>query len=136
MAEELDALESHSVKIDVLLGDVPQNGSWEVLLSRIVCVRKPGLRKKSHLHVWKMVERSVPSGFYHLADASDLRAVLRLAAGMSWGTGTIDVNNSFLNALLPEDRHVVVRPPSVLVKLGLAWFPKTWSGSLLVPCTV
>ena len=43
----------------------------------------------------------------------------RLAAEKHWEGLTLDISAAFLNSLLPENESILLRPPSVLVKLGL-----------------
>ena len=59
-------------------------------------------------------------------DSAISRLVTRYGAGKGYTFGSIDVRTAFLYAPIPEDRHIVIRPPKFLVELGVCNASDVW----------
>lgn len=59
-------------------------------------------------------------------DSAISRMVTRVGAGMGYTFGCVDVKTAFLYADIPSDRRVLVRPPKLLVELGVCEESDVW----------
>lgn len=83
-------------------------------------------RKKSRICVRGNFSSYYDSVYTSTLDCGLARTVLRLAEGKKWALGSADVRTAFLHAPIPDDRVVFVRPPKVLIDLGLRDENEMW----------
>ena len=101
--------------------DISRAGGFhKVLPMKVVWTQKPE-KKKCRAVVCGNFEEPDPTQQVWTAQAecSSVMAGLRLAQLKHWHIGKLDVKGAFMHAPLPEDMHVLVRPPKSWVRLGL-----------------
>ena len=69
-------------------------------------------------------------GWTAQAETSSDRGGLRMAQIRNWSNVSLGVNGAFMQAPLPEDKLVVVRPPASWVRRGLAGPEELWTGNV------
>ena len=109
----------------------------EVIPSKLVITLKPGPKRKIRIVACgNFLESRGEELFAAGADASALRFTLKVAAEERWKVLTVDIKVAFLNAPLvtttkdqgdlQDDVMYVLKPPSLLVKLGYADVSEAW----------
>lgn len=109
----------------------------EIIPSKLVITLKPGPKRKIRIVACgNFLEFKGEELFAAGADASALRFTLKVAAEERWRILTVDIKVAFLNApLLTTTRErgevqdevmFVLKPPSLLVKLGYAQADEAW----------
>ena len=96
-----------------------------VVPMKCVLTKKPGPKRRFRLVACgNYAERTSDDTYAAGADAVSVRYALKKAAESSWSGVVIDVKTAFLNAPLYEseivDEAVVLKPPSLLLRLGFA----------------
>ena len=100
----------------------------EVMPMKAVLTKKPGPRRRFRMVACgNYIEKTSKEDLYASgADALTVRFALKKAAEMGWRGMILDVKVAFLHASLKDDEDleddsaVVLKPPSLLVKLGYA----------------
>lgn len=110
----------------------------ELVPSKLVITLKPGPRRKVRIVACgNFIEsRAGEELFAAGADASALRFTLKVAAEERWKVLTVDIKVAFLNAplvtstrdqgMVQEEVTFVLKPPSLLIKLGYAQSSEVW----------
>ena len=81
---------------------------------------KPGRKKARAVACGSYTAKgSVADAYSGQVDITAIRAALRVSALQGWSVLSVDVSTAFLNAELPEDQPIAVRPPAVWVQAGL-----------------
>ena len=96
-----------------------------VVPMKCVLTKKPGPKRRFRMVACgNYAERTSDDTYAAGADAVSVRYALKRAAESSWSGVVIDVKTAFLNAPLYEseivEEAVVLKPPSLLLKLGFA----------------
>ena len=109
----------------------------EIIPSKLVITLKPGPKRKMRIVACgNFLEFKGEELFAAGADASALRFTLKIAAEERWRILTVDIKVAFLNAplvtttrdqgMVQEDVMFVLKPPSLLIKLGYAQATEAW----------
>lgn len=110
----------------------------ELVPSKLVITLRPGPRRKVRIVACgNFIEsRAGEELFAAGADASALRFTLKVAAEERWKVLTVDIKVAFLNAplvtstrdqgMVQEEVTFVLKPPSLLIKLGYAQSSEVW----------
>ena len=96
-----------------------------VVPMKCVLTKKPGPKRRFRIVACgNYAEKTSDDTYAAGADAVSVRYALKRAAENSWSGVVIDIKTSFLNAPLYEtelvEEAVVLKPPSLLLKLGFA----------------
>ena len=96
-----------------------------VVPMKCVLTKKPGPKRRFRMVACGNYAEKTSDDIYTAgADAVSVRYALKRAAESSWSGVAIDIKTAFLNAPLYEselvDEAVVLKPPSLLLKLGFA----------------
>ena len=96
-----------------------------VVPMKCVLTKKPGPKRRFRIVACgNYAEKTSDDTYAAGADAVSVRYALKKAAESSWSGVVIDVKTAFLNAPLYEselaEEAVVIKPPSLLLKLGFA----------------
>ena len=111
-----------------------KSGALKLIPARLLATLKPtehGMRKKKVRIVGCGNHQSKAADLGQRldtkqVDATSIRLLVRWAAGKNLDLGAIDIKTAFLNAALPADMAIAVRPPKILERMGLIEPDEFW----------